>query len=481
MPSGKKRIADPAGGKALPGRELTFETALLVAGFVLFIVLLFELRTPAGEVHFLNPPLIAAAGAILLWPLRKQRTVRALLLAGGFLILVWFLSRIGVVLLPFLFVYVLAYLFDPVVELARRKYGVPRWILALLATFVIIGFFTLVVFLLVPSVIGQLEELAARVLASLTYLREWLMTSAVLDELETSGLIEKNDIILQISNAIQDQAARITTGIPNIVQSVIGYAGSILGLITTMAIIPVILYYTLKDYPFITRRLIQLFPTYGGRRDYLVKAGEVVGNYLRGQIIISAIGAFNVSLVLILFDVPFALLIGLLAGVLNMIPNLGAILTNVIGILIAVVFGDPWFIDALIVFLTLLGQSFLETMILSPKILSEQVGLHPVLILLSLLVFGYFLGMFGLLIAVPATALIMTVYKTYRSEFTLELGAERAGNHPGRAIRQRKRSRTFLTNDVGLPPGAPDPPLSADAVSAASSDGVTPSPTEASS
>jgi predicted PurR-regulated permease PerM len=117
--------------------------------------------------------------------------------------------------------------------------------------------------------------------------------------------------------------------------------------------------------------------------------------------------------------VPFWLLIGLLAGLLNFIPNLGAIITLIIGVLIA--FAASGWVKALIVVIVLLGQSFLEQSVLTPNIMSHQVGLHPVLILLSLLIFGSFLGIFGLLIAVPATAIMVMTYKAFREELTLEL------------------------------------------------------------
>ena len=106
-----------------------------------------------------------------------------------------------------------------------------------------------------------------------------------------------------------------------------------------------------------------------------------------------------------------------------MIPNVGAIITNIIGVTIAILFGDPWLAKAAIVFLVLLGESLLESSVLSPQILSHQVGLHPVLIVLSLFVFGSFMGLFGLFIAVPVTALIVTAAQAWRQELQFELSS----------------------------------------------------------
>jgi len=237
----------------------------------------------------------------------------------------------------------------------------------------------------------------------------------VLDNLEEAGLINKQEAIDQFTSFLQAQVGRLPDALRQLLESI----GSLLGILTTLALVPVILFYTLKDYPFIKRSLIGLFPTLEGRRDYLVDAGSVVGNYLRGQLIISAIAAVNVSFWLLIGGVPFWLLIGLLAGLLNFIPNLGAIITLIIGVLIA--FAASGWVKALIVVIVLLGQSFLEQSVLTPNIMSHQVGLHPVLILLSLLIFGSFLGIFGLLIAVPATAIMVMTYKAFREELTLEL------------------------------------------------------------
>ena len=125
----------------------------------------------------------------------------------------------------------------------------------------------------------------------------------------------------------------------------------------------------------------------------------------------------------LIFDVPLWLLLGLVAGIANLVPNLGAILSMVVGVAITLIFGDPWLMDTVAVVAVLMGQGFLEQSVLTPNIMSHQVGLHPVLVMLSLFIFGYFMGAFGALIAVPATALIMTIYKSYRKDLTLDLSA----------------------------------------------------------
>ena len=442
----EKQGADPEAASApasssladhlpLYNRLTAFETVLVAGGVALFLLLLYAMWA------FLSPPLLALAGALLLWPLREHRTVRAVMISGGFLVLLWLLADLSAILIPFGAVYVLAYLFDPFVTFLHERYGVSRRLSSFLISALATGVVVLFVVLLVPRLAGQIEILVQRLLSGIGDLRGWVATTPMLNDFESAGLLSREEIVGQINSLLQAQSGRIASGLPVIIQGLADSLDSLLGAITMIAIMPVILFYTLKDYPSITHRLMGLFPTLGGQRDYLINASHIVGDYLRGQLLVCAIAGFNVSLFLspLIFDVPLWLLLGLVAGIANLVPNLGAILSMVIAVVITVIFGDPWLLDTIAVIAVLMGQGLLEQSILTPNIMSHQVGLHPVLVMLSLFVFGYFMGIFGALIAVPATALIMTIYKAYRQDLTLDLSTYgRPASDPHAQRRERK-------------------------------------------
>lgn len=396
-------------------RSTIFEMVLVAGGVVLFLVMLYEMHTPPREEVFLTPPLVGLAGVVLLWPLRDHKAVRALLLSGGLLLLLWTMSKVSRVLIPFGVVYLLAYLLNPLVERLEQRYRVPRWFPALLVTALVGGLIVLFAFILVPNIANQAQALSDRVLGTMKSLRTWLEASTVLDTLQEADLLQKQAVIDQTQALIKEQAAQLPTAIQDLASSF----GSVLGILTLVALIPVIFFYTLRDYPAVQAALVGLFPTAGGRRDYLVEAGSIVGRYFRGQLLISTIAAFNVSFLLFLFDIPFWLLIGLLAGLLNLIPQIGALITMVIGAVVALILGS-W-TKAVIVIAVLVGEAFLEQSVLTPNILSYQVGIHPLLVLFSLLVFGMLFGILGLLIAVPVTTILVTVYRAYREELTIDL------------------------------------------------------------
>ncbi|MCB0719465.1 MAG: AI-2E family transporter [Bacteroidetes bacterium] len=430
--SGKKDDDDSEKGRehAHPARRQT-DLGQVVVAVVTFAALLLVLK------DFINPLLVAIAGAILLWPVREQPLARSVLISGGFLTFAWLLYTLGAVLVPFVVAYILAYMLSPVCDWATDRFKISRSIPAIVITFVAIGIVVLLFVLVVPQVASELENLATRLFGQMGAIQEYMDSSSILDRLESAGLIDRDAFVSGLSSVLQDQASALANSVPDTIQSLLKSISGLLQIITVAAIMPVLIYYTLKDYTKVRNRIIELFPTVRGDRDYLVKAGSVVGNYLRGQLMISAIATFNVSVALLIFNVPFALLIGLLGGLLNMIPNIGIVITNVIGVIIAIVFGDPWLVKAIIVVVVLGLESVLEQSVLTPRIQSNQVGLHPLLIIMSLFVFGSLMGIVGLLIAVPATAILTTAYVGFKDELTLDIGS--GGDRPGPFSRFRDR------------------------------------------
>lgn len=392
-----------------------FRIALIAGGVLLFLGMTYQISS-----DFLGPPLIAFAGMVLLWPLRKIRSVRTLLVAGALMLLLWALKDLAVILIPFATVYLFAYLFDPLVTTLHGRFRIRRGIASFAMTAVLLGVVASFAFLVLPTLLTQFEILFVRLTDTMDDFRAWLQSATLLDNLERVG-VDREQIVRDLTTFLQEQATILATSIPNVLQYVMNSIGTVLGAVALIAVLPVVHYYLLKDFPHIKERLVELFPTLGGRRDYLFQTGEVVGNYLRGQLIICAIAGFNVTVALMILDVPFALVIGIVGGLLNLIPNIGIIVTNVVGIGIGLFFGDPWFIDVLKIVAVLMGQSILEQAVLVPNVMGQQMGLHPVLIILSLFIFAHFMGWIGLLIAVPVTALLMAAYRTYREHIRFEL------------------------------------------------------------
>ena len=387
-------------------RRYVHHAALLLGGLVALALLLVDAHGVWGTL------LTAATGAIVLWPLRRYGAGKALLAAGGLLLGMALVGPLGKVLLPFLGVLGLAYLLNPAVTQAHARWNVPRGASAMGLTAAVVGLTVGLLVLLVPQLIDQVQALAAQAVGWLANAPAWIEQSEFMARLETSGIVSRAKVEAQLTTFLPEQIGALTAELPGALGFLTARISNALEIITIATILPVLLYYALKDFPLIRQEFVRLFPRWKGDRVYVSRTVAIVGGYLRGQLIIAAIAGVNISIGLLLFDIPFALLIGVAAGVLSLIPNVGAVITNVLAIGITLAAGTLG--DVAAVAGVIFAQQIFESAVLTPNIMRHQVGLHPILVIMSLLVFGVLFGAIGLLIAVPVAAVLVAAYESYR-------------------------------------------------------------------
>ena len=387
-------------------RRYVHHAGLLLAGLIALALLLVEAHGVWGTL------LTAATAAIVLWPLRRYGAGKALLTAVALLLAMALAGPLGKVLLPFLAVLGLAYLLNPAVTTAQARWNVPRWASALTLTGLAVGLVALLVLLLVPQLVDQVQALAAQAVGVLANAPRWIEQSELMARLETSGIVSRAEVEAKLTTLLPDQISALAAQIPEALGSLSSRISTLLEAVTIATILPVLLYYALKDFPLIRQEFIRLFPKWHGDRAYVSRTVAIVGGYLRGQLIVAAIAGVNISVGLLLFDVPFALLIGVAAGVLSLIPNVGAVITNVLAITITLAAGT--LADVAAVAGVIFAQQIFESAVLTPNVMRQQVGLHPILVIMSLLVFGVLFGAIGLLIAVPVAAVLVAAYESYR-------------------------------------------------------------------
>ncbi|MEX0602625.1 MAG: AI-2E family transporter, partial [Bacteroidota bacterium] len=122
-----------------------------------------------------------------------------------------------------------------------------------------------------------------------------------------------------------------------------------------------------------------------------------------------------VTLLFSMFGIKYALLLGILAGLLDLVPYFGLIITMIISALVALLSEEPVVTKVISAVGTIGVLHLLEVTFISPRIVGARVGMHPLLIILSLLVFAYFLGFIGLLVAIPITALMILLVREWES------------------------------------------------------------------
>jgi predicted PurR-regulated permease PerM len=225
----------------------------------------------------------------------------------------------------------------------------------------------------------------------------------------------------RMEEAFREQLTpRIETILTSLFEGVFGVVSSISSValqVINAVIIPFLAFYLLKDFPAISERFYRFFPA-GHRERMRAIMGTIdgiMGRYFRGAIVVAIIQGTISATVLWMLGVQYALMLGVMTAILNFIPYLGLVASLVVASLVALFSGEPVVTKVIGVAVLYLSQKLLEATVLGPKIIGAQVGLHPVVLILCLLVFGYFLGFVGLLIAVPMTALILALYDEWET------------------------------------------------------------------
>jgi len=332
---------------------------------------------------------------------RKWMALALLLLAG------WILYLLAPVLSPFVMGAVLAYLGDPLVDrLEVRK--VPRTLGVVIVFVIFSAFAVLALLLLIPLIQKQLVI----VYQSIPGFLEWLNTSAIPWMKERTGLsleiLEPGVLLASLEEHLKTAgsiAADILAGV--------GSSGKALALwISNLVLIPVVAFYLMRDWDDLVENVQEMFPRnkVGTVSRLAREMDEVLGAFLRGQLLVMLAlgGIYSIGLWVIGLNV--ALIIGMVAGLASIVPYLGFI----VGIAAAIIAGVLQFGDfSLLIYIFIVfgvGQT-LESVALTPLLVGDKIGLHPVAVIFAIMAGGQLFGFTGILVALPVAAVIMVLLR----------------------------------------------------------------------
>jgi len=377
------------------------EIVLLVGGVLLLMVLIYTIHT------ILSPFLALGAILFLLFPLRRYVLARTVMWLAIILFSLWFLDAVSTILVPFVISLVFAYMLDPVVDLFET-WKIPRKVSSLVLILLFITGVTLAIFFVLPIAVGQLEGMLDALSRLTNDLRATLWNSKLLKLLERYG-ISMEELRQTLQSRLTPSLEDILRGMVQAVGSVMSGISSFITQIVYLILIPFLTFYFLTDFPKLSTRFQKLFPRHIRPRieQYMRQADELIGHYLRGALIVAILQGIAVSVLFSVVGIRYALLLGLLAALLDLIPYFGLIVMMALSGVVATL-SDPPILPRAFMAIGIVGVlHVIEVAVLSPKIVGSKVGLHPLLIILSLLIFMYFMGFVGLLIAVPTTALVI--------------------------------------------------------------------------
>jgi predicted PurR-regulated permease PerM len=319
------------------------------------------------------------------------------------------LYLLGDVILPFVVGGAIAYLLDPIADRLQRS-GLSR----VASTSVIsIAMFLIVVLLIlavIPTLVNQLTALVNSAPDIATRLQGFL----------TERFPELTDETSTIRQTLAKIAASIQARGGELANTLIGSALGVINAVVFLVVVPVVAFYLLLDWDKMVARIDALLPL-----DHAVtirrlarEVDRVLAAFVRGQLSVCLVMGLYYAVALMFAGLQFGMVVGAIAGAITFIPYIGALLGGglAIGLALFQFWGD-WVSIGIVAAIFAVGQ-FLEGNIITPRLVGNSVGLHPVWLLFALSAFGAVFGFLGLLVAVPVTAMIGVLTRFGISQYT---------------------------------------------------------------
>lgn len=346
--------------------------------------------------------------------------------AAIFIFLLW---ALGNVLTPFILGGAIAYLLDPIAD-RLEKWGLSRIMSTIVITISAVFVFVLMFLLVVPTLIGQLGELISLIGAAVQdlpqtweSLKGWLTARFPSLDLQGDFLREQ---LTALGSAIQSRGGDLVAALLSSAQGIINVA-------VLVVIVPVVTFYMLMDWDRMVAQVDDLLPRDHQEtvRDLARQIDRTLASFIRGQGTVCLILGTYYAVALMLAGLNFGLIVGFIAGLISFIPYIGALVGGVLAFGIAlfqwwggtevvdgqtVDLGINWLRIGIVGAIFFLGQ-FLEGNILTPNLVGQSVGLHPVWLIFALSVFGSLFGFVGMLVAVPVAAVIGVVARFLINEY----------------------------------------------------------------
>jgi len=293
---------------------------------------------------------------------------------------------------------VIAFIFLPVVRRLER-WRIPRGVSAAV---IILGMFFLSILLgglIVYQVYLQMNDV-------LRNLQDFLAFNRNLENILRSYGVSED--FIQLVLEMRNYVVATLPGLQGFLKNVPAFLSSSLEMAFSTIVGLVLGFYVLKDTDVLVKELDRLVPD--DFKGVLTEMYQLLAQYFRGQVTVAFIVGSFVGLSLQILGIKYGFLIGFLAGIFNLVPNIGFALTVIFGSLIILV-SEPNLLLAFLKFGAVMAlDQLLETTVLTPKILGKSVGIHPVLVMLSLIIGATLFGALGVILAVPVAAFLRSLW-----------------------------------------------------------------------
>ena len=316
------------------------------------------------------------------------------------------------ILAPFLAGAILAYVLNPLVGRLTGRW-LPRLAAVILVLLVAAALLTALALVILPLFVKELRMMAERVPAFLAWVNEHV----------APWLKERFAVQLQLDiETVKQIAGSVLANNQDLVSGLLGSLKigglALLAFFVNALLVPVVLFFLLRDWNGLVERLDAMIPRqlHARARAILAEIDAVLAEFLRGQLTVMLVMSVYYSIALSLTGLEFALPIGVITGLLVIVPYVGACTGILLGTLAAAMQFESLAGVAWVWLAFGIGQA-LEGMAVTPLLVGERIGLHPVAVIFALLAFGQVFGFFGVLLALPASAALLVALRHLRAAY----------------------------------------------------------------
>jgi|UniRef100_A0A7C6AF11 predicted PurR-regulated permease PerM len=364
--------------------------------FAIAILLIFVLVS-----RVFTPVWLLVLAIFILWQYRRTKEIRpvffaTLFLLGGYVIIYYFS-----ILIPFIIGTGIAYIVAPLIDRLEQK-KIPRALAILVVILPLIALVPFIIFLLVINLIGEIKILIEKIPELVDQSKVFF--SGIIQRLAAVGIILNQEIVL---NAINNYFGTLLNGLLQTILQIGQGVKGIIFLLYNFILTPIISYILLADREKIAEWVKNLLPEeeHQGFNSFIKKLNVSFSRYFRGQFILMIVVGFIIGFMLWLLGIRYYVFLGIVAGLCNLIPNVGFVLGLVIAIFVGL-FTPPAMITIIKILAVYLGEQLLENLFLGPVIIGKAARLNPAIVMLALILGGTIAGFWGLILAVPVVIFI---------------------------------------------------------------------------
>lgn len=326
------------------------------------------------------------------------KTIVLLVITG---IGIWFLYSVRNILMPFVVSAMIAYLLFPIVK-KIQKTGVKRVVAVSIVYIAFIAIIAIAVYILVPIITYELNNFISNFNDNIAVLKKYIT--------ELQKYAGKHVPVLRDAGILDNLAGKFHEFISREISNLPSYMKGLFSVFSTILLVPVITFFYILSGDKIMDKLFELIPSRYVETSLSVfwEIDEVLGRFIRGQILEATIVAVLSSVGLLIINLDYAFLIGIIAGLSNAIPYLGPVVGGTIAAIVGLIqYHNPVII--LKVGMVFAIVQFIDNNFIQPIILSKGVNLNPVIVIFAVMAGAEVYGVIGMLLAVPSAGVISTV------------------------------------------------------------------------